>query len=55
MSPKIKIIGFGAQGQVPKSRNHKNEGFEGSPIRKSEKYGAEMKQNNYTELLSIWL
>ena len=26
-SPKIKIIGFEAQGHVQKSRNHRNEGF----------------------------
>ena len=28
MSPKIKIIGFGARGRVRKSRNHRNEGFD---------------------------
>ena len=27
LSPKIKIIGFGAQGHVQESRNHRNEGL----------------------------
>ena len=27
LSPKIKIVGFGAWGHVQKSRNHRNEGF----------------------------
>ena len=29
-SPKIHNMGFGAQGHLQKSRNHRNEGFEGS-------------------------
>ena len=37
MSPKINHIGFGAQGQVRKSRNHRNEGFEGSHMEQIEK------------------
>ena len=53
MSPKIFNIGFGAQGHVAKSRNHGNEGFEGSPISKSKGYKFKLKQNNTTEFLSI--
>ena len=43
VSPKIKIIGSGAQGHVQKSRNHENEGFEGSHITKSKSYKSKMK------------
>ena len=52
-SPKMNNIGFGAQGHVRKSRNHRNEGFEGSHISKSKSYKPKLKQNNTTELLSI--
>ena len=45
--------GFGAQGHVPKSRNHRNESFEGPHISKSKSYKFKLKQNNTTELLSI--
>ena len=31
VSPKMKIVGFGARGHVQKSRNHRNEGFEVLP------------------------
>ena len=48
-----KINGFGAQGHVPKSRNHTNEGLEGSHISKPKSYKFKLKQNNHTELLSI--
>ena len=53
MSPEINNIGFGAQGQVRKSRIHENEGGEVSPISKSTSERPKMKQNNSTELLSI--
>ena len=53
MSQLINNIGFGAQGQVRKSRNYRNEGFEGSHISKSKRYKLKLKQNNTTELLSI--
>ena len=53
MSPEINNIGFGAQGHVRKSRNHRNEEFEGSAISKSKIYKFKLKQNNTTELLSI--
>ena len=53
VSPKIKIIGFGAQGHVRKSRNHRNEWFEGSHMSKSKSYKFKLEQNNSTELLSI--
>ena len=55
MSPKINHIGCGARGHARKSRNHRNEGFEGSHITKSKSYKFEMEQNNLTELLSISL
>ena len=42
-----------AQGHVQKSRNHENEGFEGSPITKSKSHKFKKKQNNPTELLAI--
>ena len=32
VSPKIKINGVGAQGHARKSRNHRKEGVDGSPI-----------------------
>ena len=35
MSPKIRINAFGKKGHVKKSRNHRNEGFEGSHTTKS--------------------
>ena len=53
MSPKIDNIGFGAQGHVPKSRNHRNEGFEGSPMSKSKSDKFKLEQKNTVELLSI--
>ena len=53
MSPKTNINGFGGQGHVQKSRNHRNDGFEGSHINKSKSYKFKLKQNNATELLSI--
>ena len=53
MSPKIINIGFGAQGHVRKSRNHRNEGFEGSHESKSKSYKYKLEQSNTTELLSI--
>ena len=37
-SQKMNHIGVGAQGHVQKSRNHRNEGFEVSPITKSKSY-----------------
>ena len=52
-SPKIINIGFEAQGHLQKSRNHRNEGFLGSPISKSKRYKTKMDQNNSPELLSI--
>ena len=51
-SPKIKINGVGAQGHVPKSRNHRNEGLAGSQIRKSKSCKFKLKRNNTMELLS---
>ena len=54
VSPKLNNIGFEAQGHVPKSRNHKHEGFEGSHINKSKSYKVKLKQNDNTELLSIF-
>ena len=53
MYPKINKIGFGAQGNVHKSRNHRDEGFAGSHITKSKSYKFKLKQNNTMELLSI--
>ena len=53
VSPKIKIIGSGSKEPVRKSRNHRNEEFEGFPISKSKRYKFKLKQNNITELLSI--
>ena len=53
MSPEIKNIGFGAQGHFPKSRNHRNEGLEGSRISKSKSYKFKLKQNKTTEVLKI--
>ena len=53
MSPKINVIGFGAQGHVRELGNHSNEGFEGSRVSKSKSYEFKLKQNNSTELLSI--
>ena len=52
VSPTIKINGFGAQEHVRKSRNHRDEGIEGSHISKSENYKFKLEQNT-TELLSI--
>ena len=54
MSPKINDIAFGAQGHVRKSRTHRNEGVEGSHLTKSKSYKFKLKQNNTTELLSIF-
>ena len=54
VSPKINSIGFGARGHVQKSRNHRNEQFEGSHINKLESYKFKLKRNNTTELLSIY-
>ena len=45
-------IGFAAQGHVRKFPNHRNEGFEGSLVSKSQRYKFKLKQNNLTELLS---
>ena len=45
MSPEIQINCFGAQGQVPKSRNHRSEGLEGSHINKSRSYKLKMEHN----------
>ena len=42
-----------AQGHVRKSRNHRNDGFEGPPMSKSKSYKFKMEENNTTELLSI--
>ena len=53
MSQKITRTGLGSPGHVRKSRNHGNEGFEGSPISKSKSYKFKLKQNNTMELLSI--
>ena len=52
-SPKKNNIGSGAQRHVRKSRDHSNEGFEGSHTSKSKSYQFTLKQNNTTELLSI--
>ena len=52
-APKMNINGFGKRGHVRQSRNHKNEGFDGSHIRKSKSYKFKFKQNNITELLNI--
>ena len=54
VSPKINNIGFGAQGHVRKSRNHRSEGVHGSHISKSKRYKFKLKQNNnIMELLNI--
>ena len=53
MSPKTKINGFGAQGHVQKSRNHRNEGLEGSHISKSKSYKFKLEQHDIMELISI--
>ena len=53
VSPKTTSIGFGAQGHVQKSRNHRNDGFEGSHITKSESSKFKLKQNNTMELLNF--
>ena len=53
MSQKMKIVGFGVLGHVQKSRDHRHEGFEGSPRSKSKSYKTKMEQNNSTELLSL--
>ena len=53
MFPKINNIGFGARGHVRKSRNHRNEKVEGSPISKAKSYKFELKQTNIMELLKI--
>ena len=50
---KDKNIRFEGHGHVRKSRNHRNEGFEGSHISKSKSYKFKLEQNNSTELLSI--
>ena len=50
VSPKIDNISFGAQGHDRKSRNHRNEGFEGSHTSKSKSYKIKLKQNCTTEL-----
>ena len=50
--PRINNIGLRAQGHVQKSRNHKDEGFEG-PVMESYSYKFQLKQNNITELLLI--
>ena len=52
VSPKINEIEFGAQGHVRKSRNHRDEGVEGSHITKSKSYKFKMEQNHITELLN---
>ena len=46
--------GFGEKGHAQKSRDHRNEGCEGSHINKSESYEFKAKQNNITEFLSIY-
>ena len=53
-SPKIEINGFGAQGHVQTPQNYRNVGFSVSPISKSNNYKFKLKQNNTTELLSIF-
>ena len=53
VSPKINHVGFGAQGHVRKSGNHRNEGVEDSRISKSTRYMFKLKQNHITELLSV--
>ena len=53
MSPTIKIVGFGAQGHVQKSRNHRNDGFEGSRLSKSKSYKFKLEQTNTVELSSM--
>ena len=54
MSPKINTIGFGAHGHVQKSRNHRNDGFDGSHITIPKSYKFQLEQNDTTELLSIF-
>ena len=46
----LEKIDVGSHGHAPKSENHENHGFSGSPIMKSKSYESEMKQNNSTEL-----
>ena len=53
VSQKINNIDFEAQGHVRKSQNHRDEGFERSPITKSKSYKFKMEQNNLPELLSL--
>ena len=50
MSQKINHIGFGSYGRVQKSRNYRNEVFEGSPMSKANSYNIKLEQNNITEL-----
>ena len=52
VSPKINNIGPGAQGHVPKSRNHTNYGSEGSHISESKSDKLKLKRNNTTDLLA---
>ena len=52
-SPKIKSTVLGRKDTLKKSRHHRNEEFEGSPINKPESYKVKSEQNNVTELLSI--
>ena len=46
MNQIINNIGFGAQGHVKKTANHRSEGFEGSNISKSKSYKFKLEQNN---------
>ena len=50
MSPKLKTIGFGSHGHVPKSKIMETRG-RGFPKVKSKSYESQMKQNNSTQLL----
>ena len=54
VSHKIKINGFLQTRHVQKSRNHRNEKLEGSPITTLKSYKIKLKQNNTMELLSIY-
>ena len=54
VSPKIKITGCWKTAHVPKSRNQRNDGSEGSHISKWKSYKFKLEQNNTTPLLSIY-
>ena len=51
--PEIKIVGCGSCGHFQKSRNHRNDGFEGPHINKLKSYKFKLKQNKTTELSNV--